>query len=242
MSVQRLYAGQLEQISELEVAGVLISAGIKRDNCEWLPSGVALDEYRANPVVLRDHNPAWVIGCASAIGLVNGAIAIKIQFAAPGISAVADEARGLAKAGFLRGLSAGIDPGETEALDPRYPRQGIRVLTSTLLEASLVAVPADADALITTRALSSRPDVARMLRSLPAISNTAMERALARIGREKRQGPPSAQQQWAEDAARCIATYSIGVAKRQEQEARYSYEQRQADLRAAMERMGRYSH
>jgi phage head maturation protease len=229
MTIQRLYAGHLEQISEDEVAGVLISAGVKRDGAEWLPSGVALDEYRANPVVLRDHDPAKVIGCASAIGLVNGAIAIKIQFSAPGISAVADEARGLAKAGFLRGLSAGIDPIDVEPIDPRYPREGIRVLTSTLLEASLVAVPADQDALITTRALSSRPDVAAMLRSLPAISATAMERVLGRIGHETRQGPPSAQEQWAEDAARCIATYTLGLAARERDKADFA--QRKADLR-----------
>jgi hypothetical protein len=239
MTIQRLYAGQLEQVSEDEVAGVLISAGVKRDGAEWLPSGVALDEYRANPVVLRDHDPSKVIGCASAIGLVHCAIAIKIQFAAPGISAVADEARGLAKAGFLRGLSAGIDPIDVEPIDPRYPREGIRVLTSTLLEASLVAVPADQDALITTRALASRPDVAAMLWSLPAISATAMKRALARIGHQRRRGPPSAQQQWEEERARCIATYSIGQAKHEEE--RRDFLQRQADLRALAARTNPFS-
>jgi hypothetical protein len=228
MTIQRLYAGQLEQIAEDEVAGVLISAGVKRDGAEWLPSGVALDEYRANPVVLRDHDPSKVIGCASAIGLVHGAIAIKIQFAAPGICAVADEARGLAKAGFLRGLSAGIDPIDVEPIDPRYPREGIRVLTSTLLEASLVAIPADDRALIQQRALASRPDVARLLRSLPVISTTAMQRALARIGHERRQGPPTAQEQFEEERRRCLATWAIGQSKRQEQDA--SYAQRQADL------------
>src|SRR5690348_8118854 len=177
----RVYTGQLESISDDEVAGIAISAGVKRDGDEWVPSGIDLTQFKRNLVILRDHDHCCVIGTATAIGLTDdgSAIGIRIQFAPPGVSDVADEARALAKAGILRGISAGISPFEWEALgDGSYGR---RITSAELLEVSLVAVGADADALVTARALRSRPTTLAMLRSLPKVSVSAQERALARV-------------------------------------------------------------
>jgi HK97 family phage prohead protease len=181
--VKRFYIGKIEQLSDDEVAGICISAGVKRDGDAWEPSGVDLSAYRQNPVVLRDHNPMLVIGTAASIGLsvAGDCIGIRIQFAATGVSAAADEARGLAKAGLLKGISAGIDPLDCEPL--RNGSRGVRVLTSELLEVSLVSVPADQDALITARSFSLWLGSQAMLRSLPTVSAAARQRVLDAMAR-----------------------------------------------------------
>jgi HK97 family phage prohead protease len=226
----RFYTGQLEQLSEDEVAGIAISAGKKRDGDAWEPAGVDLTAFKRNPVILRDHDPGRVIGTATAIGLTSdgSAIAIKIQFAPPGISAVADEARGLAKAGILRGISAGVDPIEVEPL--RDGTRGVRVISSELLEVSLVAVPADADARITQRSFGSGPGAA-MLRALPAISQHAMQTALGQVRRQHEQPTPyhllSPREKFEFDRQRTMATWALGQARERE-----DYARRQAEHRA----------
>lgn len=237
MTIQRFYMGELEQLADDEVGGICISAGVKRDGCEWEPRGIDLTAFKRNPVVLRDHRPEWVIGAASAIGPVAdwSAIAIRIKFAPPGVSAIADEARGLAKAGILRGISAGIDPRETEPIRGSYG--GIRVLAAELLEVSLVSVPADADALVTARAFRSRPGAAAMLRALPAISTTAIEHVFASVGQVREQPRPiglmsdvERTRLYAEEARqRTMACWAVGQAN--DAEAR---EQRRQEI----ERLG----
>jgi len=232
--------GPIDQLGDDEVAGIAISGGIKRDGDEWCPGGIDLTNYRLNPVVLKGHNPELVVGSAVAIGLVNSnEIGVRIKFAPPGISDIADETRGLVKSGVLRGISAGINPVEVVPLDPRQPYGPVRVIRAELLELSLVSVPADTEALVTARSFSSRPGGALMLRLLPAVSTDAIERALARVGRtvalqvpimslsvyERTRLYAEAHQQ------RCLAAWACGEARRAEAHA-YSYEQRQADLQA----------
>jgi len=181
MSAIHRFVGQLEQIGEDEVAGLCITGSLARDGDIWVPSGIDLAAYKRNPVVLRDHDPMRVIGTASAIGLTSdgNGIAIRIQFAPPGVSDIADEARGLAKAGMLRGISAGIDPIESEPL--RDGTRGVRITSAELLEVSLVAIPADSDALVTARSFSARRSTLAMLRSLPTVSESARQRVLHRL-------------------------------------------------------------
>lgn len=242
MTMQRFYAGQIEQLSDDEVAGICITGDLARDGDVWVPAGVSLAEYRENPVVLRDHNPAWVIGTAASIGLSSdgSAIGIRIQFAPAGVSDVADEARGLAKAGMLRGISAGIDPIDVEPL--RNGTSGVRITRSTLLEVSLVAIPADVSALITARSFRSRPETMTMLRSLPTISSYARERVLDRMRAPRPSARPvalldpcsAARLAAEEQRRRTMAAWAVGQARDAEQRARgedLSYAQRQADLR-----------
>ncbi|MHB8816555.1 MAG: HK97 family phage prohead protease [Steroidobacteraceae bacterium] len=181
MSTIQRFVGQLEQLSDDEVAGIAISSGVKLDGDEWVPANVSLTTYERNPVALRDHDPSRVIGTASAIGLTpdKNAIAIRIRFAPLGISAVADEARGLAKAGILKGISAGINPLEWEPLGSG--EWGRRITKSELLEVSLVAIPADSDALITARSFSARRSTLAILRSLPIVSEAAQEAVINRL-------------------------------------------------------------
>jgi HK97 family phage prohead protease len=228
--------GPIDQLADDEVAGIAISGGVKRDGDEWVPSGIDLTNYRANPIVLRNHDPDLVVGTAVAIGLVNAnEIGVRIKFAPPGVSDVADETRGLVKAGVLRGISAGINPIELEPLDPKQPYGAVRLVKAELLEVSFVPIPADSDARVTARSFAAS------LRSLPAISGHAIERALAHVGRTRAPQRPigllsdyertriyaEAQRQ------RTMAVWALGQANQAEQrerDERYSFAQRQADL------------
>jgi HK97 family phage prohead protease len=237
--LKRFYIGQVEQLSDDEVAGICISQGIKRDGDAWEPSGVDLTAYKQNPVILRDHDQSRVIGTAASIGLADGGkcIAIRIQFAPEGLSNAADEARGLAKAGMLKGISAGIDPIDTEPL--RNGSRGMHVLTSELLEVSLVSVPADQDALITARSFSSRAGTLEMIAHLPRISQAAIDRVLSRAfaagGERARIHPYQTTESYRQQrAAHARAVYAIGAgraAERAQREFDSSYEERQRQLR-----------
>jgi|GEM_PF-4858528 len=232
--------GPIDQLGDDEIVGVCISGGIKRDGDEWVPSGIDLTNYKANPIVLRGHNPDYVVGSAVAVGLINAnEIGIRIKFAPPGVSDIADETRGLVKSGILRGISAGIDPTQIEPLDPKNPYGAMRIVRAELLEVSLVPIPADVDARVTARSLASRPGGAALLRSLPAISAAAVDRALLLVGRAcTPQAPIMAQSVYERTRLyaqahqqRSRTVWAIGRARAVEQEA-YSYERRQQELAA----------
>jgi HK97 family phage prohead protease len=230
--------GPIDQLADDEIVGIAISGALGRDGNVWVVLGIDLENYRKNPVVLRGHDADCVVGSAVAIGPISSnEIGVRIKFAPPGVSAIADETRGLVKAGVLKGISAGVDPQEVEPLDPRDPRGGLRLLRAELLELSVVAIPADVNARVTARSLASRPGGAAMLRSLPSISAGAIEHAFSCVGRvhapqkpigllsdyERARFYAEAQRQ------RTLAVSALQLAERA-RERDYSYAQRQADL------------
>src|SRR5581483_4966406 len=157
LGMQR-FLGVAEDLGDNKVGVTAVTSGVKLDGHEWIPAGVDLSGFKRNPVVLRDHRPEAIVGACTAIGLVDDEVQAVIEFVPPGTSAVADETRILAKTGFLRGVSAGIDPIEIEPLNPRDPYGGPRVLRSRLLEISFVAIPADGAARVTQRSDATRRD------------------------------------------------------------------------------------
>jgi hypothetical protein len=138
--------------------------------------------------------------------------------------------RKVAKAGVLRGISAGIDPIRTEPLDPKQPFGAWRVVEAELLEVSLVSIPADARAMITARSFGTRPGVAAILRSLPAVPENAIARVLGFV----RQTPPtpvgwrSPREHFESHQRNVLAGWALSRARQTETP---SYQQRQAELR-----------
>jgi len=118
-------------------------------------SGMKLDRYRRNPVILDTHDrysAGAVIGKA-AVKVVNRQLEAVVTFAE---TARAEEVWQLVRGGFLRALSVGFMPGETQRLaegekaklgDRQIDGPAIIRKTSELYEISVVPVPADADAL-----------------------------------------------------------------------------------------------
>lgn len=111
------------------------------------PRGCDMRAYLSNPIALANHDPTKPIGTARP-AIVSNRLEATIVFAPAGLSAVADEWCGLAKAGVITGVSIGFNPIEYE---PLPSGAGTRFTKWELLEISLVAVPANAEALIVER-------------------------------------------------------------------------------------------
>src|SRR5262249_32954613 len=172
----------------------------------------------------------------TAIGVENGALAARIQFAPEGASATADEICGLVKAGIIRGISAGFDVVDAVPLDPTEgSRGGLRIIYSELLEVSFCAIPVDTGARVVARSFSCRNGALALLRSLPCVSETAIARAMAQLGKLADLRPPimglsqcERTQRYAdEQRSRTMTAWAVEQA-RQAEEAVYS---RQAALR-----------
>jgi hypothetical protein len=166
-------------------------------------------------------------------------VGIRGRFLPAGTSVDGDEARGLVRAGALKGLSAGINPQEVEPLNDGT--RGLRIVKAELLEVSLCAIPASVDAkVIAARSLAARPASAALLRSMPRIADSAIERAVASVGRARAPGRPlmsysdSARTALyaAEQRQRTMAAWALAHSGEVQERERYSFEARQADLRA----------
>ncbi len=151
--IRRAIGAAINALGAREVEVILSTDGIGRDGHILEPGGCELDRYRDNPILLWQHNPAAPIGRVDDIAVYGNRIAARVSFAAPGISATADEVCGLVKSGIVSTVSVGFDVIEAEPLDPRQgARGGLRISKWELLECSFVSIPADPGAVVTARA------------------------------------------------------------------------------------------
>lgn len=178
--MRQLVAAEINQLDEDEIEVVMSTAVLARDGHILMPGGCVLDNYRANPIVLWSHNPDLPIGNAPEIVVEADKIRARIRFAPLGISAKADEVRGLMKSGVVRAVSVGFNPIDGEALNPAKPRGGQRFTSWELLELSAVSVPSDPDALVTARANgdTAMPETAPVTRDAHAQNRTGHIRAV----------------------------------------------------------------
>jgi HK97 family phage prohead protease len=116
------------------VGDVMVAAG-----CDY-------SAYRSNPIVLAQHDPDAPIGVAR-VQINGGQLEALIDFAPAGVSAKADEYCGLAKAGIINAASVGFEPIEREPIKSG----GWRYVKWSLLEISLVSVPANPNAVTIAR-------------------------------------------------------------------------------------------
>jgi uncharacterized protein len=182
--MQRLY-GDTVSLSDREVMVVAGTSNLASDGHIIEMSGMDLSVYRRNPIVLWQHDAHTPIGVTTAIGVENGQLIGRVEFAPQGASEAADTACNLVKAGVVRALSIGWDTLESRPLDPTRPYGGQRITASQLLEISFVSVPADSGALVTSR---NRSGVGRInLRAAVPVPMAAIERASMQV-RQHRSG------------------------------------------------------
>lgn len=114
------------------------------------PQGWDLTSFRKNPIALFGHSSGFPIGRWADVRVVKDRLIGTLEFAAAGTSARIDELRSLVEQGVLRAVSVGFSvikegaPGKS-AFD--FEEQ-------ELVEASLVSVPSNTNALAVARSLN----------------------------------------------------------------------------------------
>lgn len=137
-----------ETLGDRQIRVIASTATPDRVKDVMIPEGCDLTHYRANPVVLFNHDPKAPIGTAD-IEVKGGRVEALITFAPAGASEKADECCALAKAGVLNAVSVGFEPVDAEAIRGG----GERVKAWSLLELSLVSVPCNPEAVVIERSL-----------------------------------------------------------------------------------------
>jgi HK97 family phage prohead protease len=144
-------ADVVRQVDEGTVRIVASTDSIDRAGDIVVPSGIQLDRYRKNPVILFQHDPEKPIAKARSVGVVGNRLEATIEFPPDGVSALSDEVRRLIKAGVLNAWSIGFMPIASEPIDSREPYGAQKFTQIELMEISAVSVPANQDALTIER-------------------------------------------------------------------------------------------
>lgn len=127
----------------------ITTSNVDRDNDTIAADGWELAEFLKNPVVLWAHQyDGLPIGRAVDVTSTANGLVSRMQFPPKGLHAFADTVFEMLKGGFLNAVSVGFKPKLAERNDDRG---GIDFLRQSLLEYSVVPVPANADALIVAR-------------------------------------------------------------------------------------------
>jgi len=120
-----------------------------------MADGWELSNYRKNPIALFNHNPNFIVGKWENLRVENGALRGRLKMAPAGTSERIDEIRKLIDADILRAVSVGFTPIERRSRSTKNGEEkGEIYLKSELVETSLVAVPANPNALAIVKALN----------------------------------------------------------------------------------------
>ena len=116
-------------------------------------SGWDLKDFEKNPVALFGHNHDKPIGVWENVRVVGKKLVGKLRLAKQGTSAEIDTIRSLVEQRILKSVSVGFQPVEAKPLKSG----GYEFITQKLHECSLVAVPANANALAIAKNLGADP-------------------------------------------------------------------------------------
>ena len=123
--------------------------------------------FTRNPVALFSHRADFPIGTWTGIRIHDKALRGNLILAPKGISSRIDEIRGLVEAGILRAVSVGFKPLSSHPIDgTKNDPFGMspQIYTkSELVEVSLVAIPANPNALAVAKSLNLSPEVQRLV-------------------------------------------------------------------------------
>jgi HK97 family phage prohead protease len=114
-------------------------------------AGWELDNFQRNPVALFGHDSRFPIGKWANVAVRDGRLTGRLELMPP-VSERLKEIRAAVAAGVLRAVSVGFHSNNSEPL-PGSKSGGIRFNQAELVECSLVAVPANPNALAIARAV-----------------------------------------------------------------------------------------
>jgi HK97 family phage prohead protease len=148
--------------------------------------GWQLDNYNQNPIALFGHDHNAPIG-TTRVWLEGKRLMSGLKLAAAGTSALVDSVRSLVGQKILRAVSVGFLPSE----EPKYLRDeqndrvtGLEFTKQELLEISVVAVPANPEAVAAVRALKVDEEL-RSLLMRPEPGQRALSTLRARVALER---------------------------------------------------------
>jgi len=124
------------------------------------PAGWDLSSFTAgskfNPIALFNHKPDMVVGSWSDVRVNGGQLIGKFNPLAPGTSELADSVRKMIEQDVLRAVSVGFEPKAREPLNEKADKNygPWRFTKQSLLECSIVSVPANANAVAIARSLN----------------------------------------------------------------------------------------
>lgn len=137
-------------------AGYISTKDIDHSGDYVLPDGFDLGVYQKNPVVLYNHDHSQVI--AKSISMSNDSYGVKAVWEYAD-TPFAQEIKSLVKGGFLNTLSIGFVPlKQYTKKDPKFKSFNVpnaqRIIEKLmLLEFSIVTIPDNANAVITTKSM-----------------------------------------------------------------------------------------
>ena len=135
------------------------------------PKGWKVDAFLKNPIALFNHNASFVIGRWKNIRVTDNDLRGDLELAPKGTSDRIDEIRKLVEADILRAVSVGFQPLKSQSINEKDPFGGRMYLEHELVETSVVAVPANPNALSVAKGLNISPTTLRMVFGEDANSN-----------------------------------------------------------------------
>ncbi|MCP3471411.1 phage major capsid protein [Bradyrhizobium sp. CCGUVB1N3] len=126
-----------------------------------LSDGWDLKNFKRNPIALFNHKSDFPIGKWSNLRVENKQLRGQLEMAPFGTSERIDEIRKLIDAGILRAVSVGFRPLESKQREGSD--WGVTFVRSELVETSLVAVPANPNALAVAKSLNISPQTMDLL-------------------------------------------------------------------------------
>lgn len=155
MLIQRkAFVAGTETLSDKRQVRVICStSAIDRSGDIVVQEGIDLTSYRANPVVLLDHNYSQRVARCVEIGIEGGNLTALVEFPPEGELPLSDRTRLEVKHGLLNAVSIGFMVIESEPMDKSKPKGPQKIIRCDLAEFSFVGVPANPGALVVERSM-----------------------------------------------------------------------------------------
>jgi HK97 family phage prohead protease len=132
-----------------DFTGTLSTAAIDRSGDTIAVPGWKLNEYRNDPVVFFNHLTGELpIGRSPSVWIAGSKLKAAIKLAPGSANPMADQVRQMVNDHFLSAISVGFIPLRWEFSKDKSRPNGINFLEQTLLEFSIVGIPANPEATI----------------------------------------------------------------------------------------------
>src|SRR5215204_3826463 len=152
--VRKAVSADVERVDDDTFEYVMSESSVDRMG-DVVEQNWELSDFARNPIALFGHRSDFPIGNWTNIRVEGGKLKGVLKLAARGTSQRIDEVISLVKQGILRSVSVGFRPLSHE---PLTKGSGVRFTKNTLVECSLVSIPANPNALQIAKALHVSPE------------------------------------------------------------------------------------